>query len=109
MKDYYSSIIQSLNERISKTTKEIYLFGAHLFSQYLLYNGLQGANIKNILDNNPNKQGKRLYGTNCIVQSPKILQNNPDSMIILCAGVYNDEIAKDIWENINSAVEILKF
>ena len=109
MQNHYSNLVEKLNNIIRKTNKEIYLFGAHLFSQYLLYNGLDNKKIKNILDNNLNKQGKRLYGTNLIVQSPKILQNNTNSIVILCAGAYNEEIQRDIQENINHKIEILKF
>ena len=46
------------------------------------------------------KQGKRLYGK-ILVCSPKVLkEKNP--VVILKAGVYNDEIKKDILTNINS-------
>ncbi|EAL4114164.1 SAM-dependent methyltransferase, partial [Campylobacter jejuni] len=54
------------------------------------------------------KQEKRLYGTKFIVKSPKILKDQNDSLVILNAGVYNDEIEKDILENINKNIRILK-
>ncbi|EMQ5872911.1 SAM-dependent methyltransferase, partial [Campylobacter jejuni] len=57
---------------------------------------------------NPSKQEKRLYGTKFIVKSPKILKDQDDSLVILNAGVYNDEIEKDILENINKNIRILK-
>ncbi|EEU7171956.1 SAM-dependent methyltransferase, partial [Campylobacter jejuni] len=85
-----------------------YLFGAHLFGQYLIFQGLNTEKIINILDNNPSKQEKRLYGTKFIVKSPKILKDQDDSLVILNAGVYNDEIEKDILENINKNIRILK-
>ncbi|EAH8819161.1 SAM-dependent methyltransferase, partial [Campylobacter jejuni] len=83
-------------------------FGAHLFGQYLIFQGLNTEKIINILDNNPSKQEKRLYGTKFIVKSPKILKDQDDSLVILNAGVYNDEIEKDILENINKNIRILK-
>ncbi|EAL0981581.1 SAM-dependent methyltransferase, partial [Campylobacter jejuni] len=86
----------------------VYLFGAHLFGQYLIFQGLNTEKIINILDNNPSKQEKRLYGTKFIVKSPKILKDQDDSLVILNAGVYNDEIEKDILENINKNIRILK-
>ncbi|EAK0563932.1 SAM-dependent methyltransferase, partial [Campylobacter jejuni] len=88
--------------------KKVYLFGAHLFGQYLIFQGLNTEKIINILDNNPSKQEKRLYGTKFIVKSPKILKDQDDSLVILNAGVYNDEIEKDILENINKNIRILK-
>ncbi|EAJ1241509.1 SAM-dependent methyltransferase, partial [Campylobacter jejuni] len=54
------------------------------------------------------KQEKRLYGTKFTVKSPKILKDQDNSLVILNAGVYNDEIEKDILENINQKIEILK-
>ncbi|EAJ7238776.1 SAM-dependent methyltransferase, partial [Campylobacter jejuni] len=49
-----------------------------------------------------------LYGTKFTVKSPKILKDQDNSLVILNAGVYNDEIEKDILENINQKIEILK-
>ncbi|EIX7285716.1 SAM-dependent methyltransferase, partial [Campylobacter jejuni] len=74
----------------------------------LIFQGLNTEKIINILDNNPSKQEKRLYGTKFIVKSPKILKDQDDSLVILNAGVYNDEIEKDILENINKNIRILK-
>ncbi len=108
MKKYYQEKILYLNEILENTTKKVYLFGAHLFGQYLIFQGLNTEKIINILDNNPSKQEKRLYGTKFIVKSPKILKDQDDSLVILNAGVYNDEIEKDILENINQKIEILK-
>ncbi|EBI2406871.1 SAM-dependent methyltransferase, partial [Campylobacter jejuni] len=73
-----------------------------------IFQGLNTEKIINILDNNPSKQEKRLYGTKFIVKSPKILKDQDDSLVILNAGVYNDEIEKDILENINKNIRILK-
>ena len=57
-----------------------------------------------LLDNDINKHGKRLYGSAMLVNSPKILKDENSPIVILKAGVYNDEIKKDILENINANV-----
>ncbi|MBF7049587.1 SAM-dependent methyltransferase, partial [Campylobacter volucris] len=98
-----------LNEILKNTYKNIYLFGAHLFGQNLIYSGLDISKIKYILDNDANKQEKRLYGTSLFVKSPKILKDDNNSLVILNAGVYNKEIKKDILENINRNSEIVCF
>lgn len=95
---YHHDLITDLN---SKIHRPVYLFGAHVFSQYLIEFGLEQEKIICLLDNDPNKQGKRLYGTDLIVSSPKILKDVENPIVILRAGVYNDEIQKDILENIN--------
>ncbi|MDD6056118.1 MAG: hypothetical protein PUB96_06210 [Helicobacteraceae bacterium] len=108
MQEYYKEMIVKINKILMETSREVYLFGAHLFSQHLLYNGLDSKKVVGILDNNANKQGKRLYGTNLQVSSPRILSDK-NALVILCAGAYNEEIKKDILENINRKVEVICF
>ena len=60
-----------------------------------------------LLDNDINKQGKRLYGTNMMVKSPKVLADVKNPIIILKAGVYNDEVKRDILGNINKNAKFL--
>ena len=109
MKEFYKKEIKKLNKIIKETNKNVYLFGAHLFSQNLIYEGLNTSKIKYILDNDINKQEKRLYGTDLFVKSPKILKYDNNALVILNAGAYNEEIKKDILENINFSIEIICF
>lgn len=106
--DYHHKLIADLNQKINNTSQPIFLFGAHVFAQYLLNFGLNANSIINILDNDPNKQGKRLYGTSLNVESPSILKGIKDPLVILKAGVYNTEIKKDILGCINSNVNFLE-
>lgn len=104
---FHQKLIKNLNELISKSNKPIFLFGAHVFSQYLISFGLNSKKIIYILDNDKKKQNKRLYGTNLIVKSPKILSKYHDPLVILKVGVYFDEIKKDILNNINKKTKFL--
>lgn len=101
---YHEQLIRDLNEKINNQLKDrsLYLFGAHVFAQYLIQFGLNTEKIVFLLDNDPNKQGKRLYGTSLQVVSPKILSSVTNPVVILKAGVYNQEIKSDILNNINS-------
>ena len=101
---YYKKLIKNINQKLDSLSNEykVYLFGAHIFSQHFIVNGLKLKNIINIIDNDPMKQGKRLYGTNLNVISPQLLKEDFKPHIIIKAGVYTDEIKKDIIENINS-------
>ncbi|TNH36036.1 hypothetical protein FDW46_00010, partial [Campylobacter helveticus] len=103
---FYKEKIDTLNLMIEQSQKEIYLFGAHLFSQFLLYNGLKSEKIKGILDNDANKQGKRLYGTKFSIFSPNILKGKKDILLILNSGIYNEEIKKGILE-LNEDIKII--
>ena len=102
--DHHKKMIMDLNRKIKETDSEysIYLFGAHVFAQYLIEFGLDTSRVIYLLDNDINKQGKRLYGTNMIVKSPKILKDVAKPIVILKAGIYDEEIKKDIVKNINS-------
>jgi len=101
---YHQAMITDLNEKIDKAGRPVYLFGAHIFSEYLLAFGLDKSKITSILDNSPTKQGRRLYGTEFIVDSPRVLKGLGEVNVILKAGIYNEEIKKDILENINPDV-----
>lgn len=101
---YHHDLINELNEKIDNSTLPVYLFGAHIFSQYLIAFQLHTDKIVCVLDNGPKKIGKRLYGTNMQVNSPKILKDLGSVNIILKAGAYNEEIKADILENINPSV-----
>ena len=105
---YHEKLITNLNKLISESKKSIYLFGAHIFSQYLICTGLHTTNIDCLLDNDPNKQGKRLYGTSMFVKSPNCLKSVNEPLIILKAGAYNEEIKKDILKNINANAEFIE-
>jgi SAM-dependent methyltransferase len=105
--DYYRNLVSELNMKISKSKDPVFLFGGHVFSQYLLAFGLNQEKIVAVLDNSSLKQGKRLYGTSLRVESPKILKSYISPAVILKAGLYNDEIINDIHQNINSNVIFL--
>ncbi len=107
--DYHKQLIKDLNANIDNISKDqsIYLFGAHIFAQYLIEFGLNTSRIVCLLDNDKNKQGKRLYGTNMMVESPGILADVKDPVVILKAGVYNQEVRSDILVNINPHVFFL--
>ena len=107
--DYHKQLIKDLNAKIDNINENqpIYLFGAHVFAQYLIEFGLNTNRIICLLDNDINKQGKRLYGTNMMVESPKILADVNDPIVILKAGVYNQEVSNDILLNINPSAKFL--
>jgi SAM-dependent methyltransferase len=101
---YHNNLVAELNNKINELESPIFLFGAHIFSQYLFSFGLNKNKIIKILDNSPIKQGKRLYGTSLEVVSPNILSNYKKPIVILKAGLYNQEIMDDILKNINNEV-----
>jgi hypothetical protein len=105
---YHEKLIAELNKVIHNTEQPVYLFGAHVFSQYLIEFGLETNKIVCLLDNDPGKHGKRLYGTDLVVQSPRILKDISQPLVILKAGVYNTEIKEAILSDINENVTFIE-
>lgn len=95
--------ILKINTNIENKKEPIFLFGAHIFSQYLLALGLKSEKIEAVLDNDPSKLGKRLYGSSLMVKNPTELKLYKDPIIILKAGIYNKEIKKQIIESCNQS------
>ena len=91
--DYMVSRVNSI-EKDSK----FYVFGAHFPFYYLLSLGIKEEQIIAVIDNDVDKQNRRMYGTNVKVISPN---NIPDgSNIFIEMGPYNEEI-KDGLINMN--------
>lgn len=103
---YYKKEVSKLNRQVEKINGPVYLFGAHIFSQFLLYFGLNEKKLAGILDNSELKQGKRLYGSALKVSSPKIITGQTETGIILRAGAYNAEIKRQLI-GLNNKVVIL--
>ena len=87
----YKKIIETIN-----LSKDRYiLFGCHVSSQFLIYNGLDVNKIDYIIDNSPSKQNNFLYGTNILTYSPNKITE--DSLIIVShMGIYADEIKEGL-------------
>ena len=95
--------IKNINNNMSDDN--FFIFGAHINSQYLFHLGLKEEQFKAILDNDPAKIGKRLYGTDLSVESPDILKKYNSSTVILKNGIYNKEIHKQIL-TINNSTKV---
>lgn len=103
--DNYKHFLNKTNDFISKTTKNVYIFGASYNTQLLISLGLNISNIKGILDNCKEKQGRLLYGYDLLIYDPSILKQS-DSIVILKNGIYINEIQEQI-KNINKDTVII--
>ncbi len=106
--NYNKNIVEDFNKKIAGIQHPLYLFGAHIFSQFLINFGLNTENVVSILDNGKLKIGKRLYGTRFRVNSPEVLRNVGRVTVILKAGGYNEEIKDKILTEINPNVIFLE-
>lgn len=105
--NYHKILIKNLNQRIGSLDYDIYLFGAHIFSQFLLQFGLDENRITGILDNALVKQGKRLYGTSLLIYSSNIIKGNKPIVVILKVATHQEEVKFQLF-SLNKNVIILE-
>lgn len=111
IKNFFDSQFNEI-ERINRIVcdiqieKNIYLFGAHIFSQFYANNGLKTDRIKCILDNDEAKQSKRLFGTNLRVKAPATICDDLSPVVILKAGAYKTEISEQL-RKLNPSVNLI--
>jgi len=103
---HHLSNIKDINKITNVSTDEIYLFGAHVSSQFYISNGLDTSKITTIIDNAPSKSGKFLFGTELRVEQPEILTNKKCTIICSHVGVYFDEIVSKL-RSINQTINII--
>jgi SAM-dependent methyltransferase len=93
--DFYENLksyISACNKFLDKDSKKTFIFGAHIFTQYLIYQGLSMGSIELILDNAEHKNRRRLYGTNLKVYLPTENLFFEPVNVIVAAGQYESEI-----------------
>ena len=98
---FYESEVERIKNQLDSKKENNFIFGAHIFTQYLLAFGLDQNMFTNVLDNDPSKQNNRLYGTSLLVNSPQILKDIKNPVVVLKAAMYTEEIKNDIINNIN--------
>ena len=103
---YHENFVNFVNEKMMNFKGNIFLFGAHIFSQYLIGFGLDPGRISCILDNSPLKIGKRLYGTSLFVDHPSSIKDI-DCAVILKVATYQEEIRAQLLK-INPNVVIIE-
>ena len=100
------TFVAGVNEKIaSHKAGKIYVFGGHIFTQFLIGFGLNVSAIACILDNDPAKAGRRLYGTKLFVRRPiEEIKDKSGVAVILRTGAYNAEIKQGIHAHVNPNV-----
>jgi hypothetical protein len=105
--EFHLCLIASINKKIADHANEnVYLFGAHVQSQYLIAFGLNIEPVVGILDNDKGKHGKRLYGTNIGVLDPCALSELEAPLVIIRAGTFTSEIADQLRAINSSAIMV---
>lgn len=104
---YFESLVEKYNEAAQTTEGPAYVFGAHVFSQFLLKLGLREALFAGVLDNSDLKEGKRLYETGLKVFKPAVIKEARAPLVIVRAGAYQKDITSQLRE-LNKKVKIIE-
>jgi hypothetical protein len=95
----------ALSARAAAFDGPVHLFGGHVFSQFLISSGFSESLAEGVLDNDPRKQGRRLYGTDLKVQAPAAIADAGRVAVIVRAAHYTAEITEQL-HSISSTIEI---
>lgn len=87
---------KNLIAEINNLEENIILFGCHISSQFLIYNGLNTEKIDFIIDNSLSKQDKYLYGTKLLTKSPNVVLDCNLPIVVSHMGIYSKEIKEGL-------------
>lgn len=96
---------EQLADRAARFDGDVYLFGGHVFSQFLLVCGFPAERAAGVLDNDPAKQGLRLYGTDLVVRAPAHIAAAERVAVVVRAAHYTGEISAQL-RDLSPTVEI---
>ncbi|HWI73257.1 MAG TPA: class I SAM-dependent methyltransferase [Baekduia sp.] len=95
----------ALTGRAAAYDGDVYLFGGHVFSQFIIGCGFDAGRATGVLDNDPAKQGLRLYGTDLMVSAPAAVADAGAVAVIVRAAHYTGEITEQL-RGLSSAIEV---
>lgn len=95
----------ALAERAAAFDGPVYLFGGHVFSQFLLTCGFPEDRAVGALDNDPAKHGLRLYGTDLMVEAPAAIADRGRCAVVVRAAHYTPEITEQL-HGLSADVEV---
>jgi len=102
--NYHSDMIEKINE-FAKNFKNVFIYGAHVTSQFYLFNGLN-IDLIGILDKSTSKNQQYLYGTSLKSSLVENFKNYEKCCIIVShSSVYKNEIVNNL-ENIKENTEV---
>tara|TARA_R110001632_G_scaffold144493_1_gene261009 strand:- start:956 stop:1987 length:1032 start_codon:yes stop_codon:yes gene_type:complete len=98
MEDYVKYNLEEIEKynKILKNKKNTYIFGCHVTTQNLIHFGLDLDTVFGILDNDPSKQNKFLYGTGIMTFCPEVIKEQTDVCVLVRMGIYTEEIVKGL-------------
>ena len=104
--EIHKSKIDEINEIISEEAA-VFIYGAHITSQFYIFNGLNSLKINGVLDGSISKINKYLYGTNLKTFGAEEIIKYDDAVVIVShMGIYVEEISKQL-KSIKNNIRLL--
>ncbi len=99
--DRLKSSVNKFNQIINQNShRNIYMFPASCHSIFFSIFGLEYQKLYGMVDNSPNKIGKKVYGLDTKIYSFKEVVKGKDNPIILInGGIFNEEIEDELKNN----------
>jgi len=107
MNKLYNLFYLRLNKIHIDINEKYYVMPSHYIGQAAYYSIKNNDNIIGFLDNDLNKIGKRLYGTQLYVYNPELLKNSIET-VLLVQNPYYEEMYNQLI-NINLNIKIIPF
>lgn len=98
---------EALDSQSRHKQGDYYFFGAHIFYTMLRSLGLNTKFVA-LLDNSPLKIGKRLYGTDLNVFSPKHIENKRNVVVVVPHTLFQNEMIEQI-KLLNNSAQIVSW
>ena len=93
-KEIKSKVYKAVVKLNKYNNKQIFLFGCTAMSSlFLYYSGLDKKRFSGVLDNDPLKNGLRLYGTQLICRQPYPISN---AIVLVNGSTYHTEIVQSL-------------
>ena len=105
--NFYIKKNHKLNKIFLNKNKRVnFIFGGHVFSQFLFATGLKEKKFNCILDNSNLKNNQRLYGYKIQIQKPEIIKKIDEPLVLINVGQYKNEIISQL-KKINKNVKLI--
>jgi len=106
----FESFVKKIREDVIRLNnlieRDCFCFGAHIFTQMMLCLGLDRNKIRGIVDNDPDKIGQFLYGSDIEVYSPEEIRKFNQPEVIVRVSQFKEEIQDQI-KSINEKAILL--
>lgn len=96
---HFAELGERLDGALARHKGDAFVMPASIYAQFLFAAGLNETRVRGLLDNAPQKQGQRLYGTRLSAVSPiAALPRAKSPLVVINGGAHVEEMARQIHD-----------